>query len=219
MKTVYCICGLGADERIFSKIKWGDTEVHFLQWLIPEKDEPLAEYALRMSKKIEAGSSFTLIGVSFGGIISTEISKLMPVEKLVLISSIQHYRQLPAWMKAAGSSKLDHLIPNGKLPGKRSLKLIAPIENYFLGAVSKEEKKLVQEYRENINPEYLKWSIHQILNWKNEWIHPHTYHLHGTSDKVFPIRNVTPTHTIQSGRHFMVYHSAEEISEILKNII
>ncbi|MFT3702355.1 MAG: hypothetical protein QM802_08300 [Agriterribacter sp.] len=142
MKTVYCICGLGADERIFSKINWGDAKVHYLQWLIPAKDEPLADYALRMSKRIETDAPFTLVGVSFGGMISSEISKLIPVEKLVLISSIQTYHQLPAWMKAAGNSKLDHLIPEGKLPGKHQLKLIAPIENYFLGAVSKEEKNL-----------------------------------------------------------------------------
>lgn len=207
MKTVYCLCGLGADERIFSKLTWEpDINVHYINWIIPEKEEPLNVYAKRMASKITTNEDFTLIGVSFGGIMAIEIAKIIPVKKLILISSVETHRQIPTWMKLCGKLKLYALIPTGVLHDIRPLKLFEPIENYFLGAFEDDQKALANEYRKKVDPHYLKWSIKQILNWKNKWIPENLDHIHGTADKIFPIKNVTPTHSIKEGRHFMLYH-------------
>lgn len=220
MKRVYCLCGLGSDERIFSKLTWDqDIDIHYIQWLIPEKDEQLVNYAGRMAKSIDTASDFILIGVSFGGIMAIEITKIIPVKKLILISSVETHHQIPTWMKLCGKLKLYTLIPTGVLHDIRPLKLFEPIENYFLGAYTKDQKDLANEYRKNVNPHYLKWSIKQILNWKNEIAPKDVHHLHGTADRIFPIKNVTPTHTIDSGRHFMLYHKPEEVSIILKDLL
>ncbi len=80
MKSVYCICGLGSDERIFSKLNWFGADVYYVHWLLPEPGETLANYALRMSEQIR-GDNITLIGVSFGGIMSIEIAKLIKIDK------------------------------------------------------------------------------------------------------------------------------------------
>ncbi|MCC6287914.1 MAG: alpha/beta hydrolase [Chitinophagaceae bacterium] len=220
MKNVYCICGLGADERIFSKLTWhADTDVHYIQWLIPEKDEPLNVYAQRMAAQITNTKNITLIGVSFGGIMAIEITRIIPVEKLILISSIEMHSQLPAWMKLCGKLRLYRLIPTGVLHYIRPLKLFEPIENYFLGSYTPDQKTLAREYRKNVNPHYLKWSIRQILHWKNERVPENFYHIHGMADRIFPISKLKPTHYIEGGRHFMLYHKPEEVSEVLKEII
>lgn len=219
MKTVYCICGLGSDERIFSRLSWGDNiKVHYLNWLIPETNESLPGYAKRMSEQI-TDENPVLIGVSFGGIMSIEIAKIIAAEKVILISSVKSRYELPPWMKTSGKAKLDTLIPQGRLHSIRPLKLFSPIENYFLGVAGAAEKKLANEYRKNVHPYYLKWSIHQILNWKNEWLPPNLYHLHGTTDKIFPVSYVKPTHTLQSAGHFMVYQHFTKVSAILQEII
>ncbi|MBX2921329.1 MAG: alpha/beta fold hydrolase [Chitinophagaceae bacterium] len=219
MKVVYCMCGLGSDERIFSKLEWSDhTEVHYLKWLIPEKNENLSHYAGRMTTQIRHPEP-VLIGVSFGGMMSLEITKLLSVDKLILISSIRNSREVPGWMRFSGKLKLDYLIPKGKLHDLRPLKLFSPVENYFLGAATPEEKQLAHEYREKVNPDYLKWSIHHILNWQNNWQPPAVYHLHGANDKIFPVTNLSPTHIIQNAGHFMVFQRAAEVSKILKEII
>lgn len=218
MKQVYCICGLGSDERIFSKLEWCDAEVHYLHWLMPEKDERISDYAQRMSAQIQHECP-VLIGVSFGGIMSIEIAKIIPVEKVILISSVSSSKQMPAWMRTCGKLKLDYLIPKGKLHDLRPLKLFSPIENYFLGASTEEEKTLANEYREKVDPDYLKWSIHTILNWKNDWQPGNIYHLHGSNDKIFPISNLQPTHTVSKAGHFMVFQYPGEVSQILNNII
>lgn len=220
MKKVYCICGLGADERIFGKLIWQpDVEVHYIQWLMPESDETLEAYAARMSSQITSTGDFTLIGVSFGGIMAIEITRIIPVKKLILISSVETRNQIPTWMKLCGKLRLYKLIPTGVLHDIRPLKLFEPIENYFLGAFTEDQKVLVNEYRKNVNPHYLKWSIRQILHWKNEKALENVYHIHGTADRIFPINKVNPTHRVEAGRHFMLYHKPENVSEILKEII
>lgn len=220
MKTVYCLCGLGADERIFSKLTWEPgIDVHYINWIIPEKDEPLEIYAKRMASKIKAAGDFTLIGVSFGGIMAIEITKLIPVKKLILISSVETHHQIPGWMKLCGKLKLNKLIPTGVLHDIRPLKLFEPVENYFLGAYTDDQKALANEYRKKVNPLYLKWAVKQILNWKNEWIPENLQHLHGTADRIFPIKNVTFTHSIEGGRHFMCYGNPREVSGILRNLV
>lgn len=215
---MYCICGLGSDERIFSKLEWSGVAVHYLQWLMPHKEEPIAVYAQRMAAQIKHPNP-VLVGVSFGGIMGIEIAKIITVEKLILISSIPRFQHLPTWMRACGTLKLDYLIPSGKLHDIRPLKLFSPVENYFLGANTTEEKKLAHEYREKVDPHYLKWSVNAILNWKNQWQPANFYHLHGSADKIFPVKNLHPTHIIPGAGHFLVYQQAEVVSKILKKII
>jgi pimeloyl-ACP methyl ester carboxylesterase len=218
VKTVYCICGLGSDERIFSKLNWGDKNVHYLHWLMPRSGEDIAAYAQRMSERITEKEAI-LVGVSFGGILCIEIAKLINVQKVILISSVKTHHEMPRWMKASGKLSLDAIIPRGRLHALRPLKLFSPVENYFLGAVTEEEKKLAHEYRKNIDPHYLKWSIHQVLNWKNEWIPENLFHLHGSNDKIFPCTLVHPTHTVASAGHFLVFQHPKEVSVILNDII
>lgn len=219
LKQIYCLCGLGSDERIFSKLTWNKNwDIHYLHWLQPQQHEPLSDYARRMSSSIKENNA-TLIGVSFGGMVCIEIAKLIPVEKVILISSAQSYHELPRWMRISGKLKLDTLIPGRGLQRMRPVKLFSPIENYFLGAVADDEKQLANEYRQKVDPGYLKWSIHQILNWKNDWAPPLMYHLHGDKDKILPVQNVKATHIIKGGRHFMVYTNPQKISAVLEEII
>lgn len=218
MKTVYCLCGLGSDERIFSKLSWGDANVHYLSWLSPRPGELLTAYAARMCEQVTEKDA-TLVGVSFGGMLSIEIAKLIAVQKIILIASVATHREIPGWMKASGKLHLDAIIPGKRLHALRPLKLLEPVENYFLGAETEEEKKLAHEYRKHVDPVYLKWSIRQILSWKNEWQPEILFHIHGTNDKIFPYGLVHPTHTISAAGHFMVYQRPGEISAILNEII
>ncbi|MBW7889612.1 MAG: alpha/beta hydrolase [Chitinophagaceae bacterium] len=218
MKTVYCLCGLGSDERIFSKLNWDGVDVHYLPWIMPSAGESLSAYAVRMSESIEDENA-TLIGVSFGGMMSIEIAKVRKIYKVVLISSVSNRLQLPGWMRLFGKMNADSLLPRKSLFSFRPTKIFEPLENYFLGASTEEEKKLVHEYRANVDPVYLKWSIHQVLRWNNEWQPPALYHIHGDKDRIFPYSLVTPTHTIPSAGHFLVYQEAERVSAILREIL
>ena len=213
MKRIYCISGLGADERIFSKLKIAGVELKYLQWFIPEKNESIDSYAKRMSLQIDDESP-VLMGVSFGGMMAVEIAKHIPAQKIILLSSIKSHKEMPRWMKLCGQLKLNKIAP-----ARRPFKWMAGFENNFLGTQSKEEENLANEFRQTIDPIYLHWAIATITNWKNEIVPSNIFQIHGTNDKTFPIKNIRPTHIIYNAGHFMVMNRADEISLLIAEII
>ena len=218
MRDVYCISGLGADERIFKNLHVDGATFHYIKWLQPQKNETIQHYATRLAEQITSPQP-VLLGVSFGGMMAIEISKIIPVDKVILISSVKSYTELPAWMKRCGKLKLDKLIPQKQIGSIKPLKVIRPIQNYFLGAHTSEEKKIANEFRDTVDPVYLKWAINQVLNWKCECTSTKVFHLHGDNDHIFPIKKLKPTHIIPSGGHFMVMNRCGEINQILQSIL
>ena len=119
---------------------------------------------------------------------------------------------MPLWMKGAGKLKLNKIIP------LRPYKILEPLENYNMGVTNAEEKEMVGRYRKNVEPLYLNWAINQILNWKNDWQPKHLFHIHGTADRIFPIKKIRPNYTVDGGGHFMIYNRAKQINESLQRI-
>ena len=212
MKHIYCISGFGADERVFAKLNFGENEVHFIPWKIPEKSETLESYAHRMIEDIHHPNP-VLLGLSFGGMMSIEMAKIISVEKIIMISSIKTFHEKPLYMRLAAKTHLNKMIP------LRPYSFLERIENYNLGVHNEEEKKLVREYRQHINLQYNQWAIGEILNWKNEWSPKNLVHLHGGSDHIFPVKNIKADFIIPGGGHLMLMNKAEEVNEILKGII
>jgi pimeloyl-ACP methyl ester carboxylesterase len=219
MKQVYCISGLGADRRIFRYLEVEGVKFNFIDWIPPEHDDSMQSYAQRLSRQLPDPGAI-LLGVSFGGMMAIELSRILPVSGVVLISSIKTHMELPLWMRTCRQLKVDTLLPQKKpiasIPG---VKLLRPVQNYFLGASTEEEKKIANEYRDNIDPVYLKWSINQILNWQNDWLPSNLYHIHGDRDHIFPIKKIKPTHTIHDAGHFMVFNRYKEINRILRAVL
>ena len=138
MKHIYCISGFGADERVFSKLDFGGHFIHFISWLTPLKNESIEGYAMRMSEKIQHDNPI-LTGLSFGGIMCVEIAKIIKTDKVILISSIKSFHEIPLWMRLSAKSKLNKLFP------LKSFRILEPIQNYNLGIENKDELKLVRE--------------------------------------------------------------------------
>lgn len=218
MQAVYCISGLGADERIFKKLRLNNAELHFMQWIEPEKNESIGAYALRFKEQIHHEAPI-LMGVSFGGMMAMEIGRIISAKTVILISSIRSYHQLPLWMKGLGVAGADRLLPQHNFGSNRFMKMIRPIEDYFLGVKNREEKKIADDYRDHIDPQLLKWSLRQVFNWKNDWVPENLFHLHGSNDHIFPAKRSNPTHLIPQAGHFMVMTHHKEVSKILQQII
>lgn len=209
-KTVYCISGLGADEKVFCNLHLKGHKLKYIPWLVPHKRETIKQYARRMAEHIEQESP-VLLGVSFGGMIGIEIAKQMKLKQLIIVSSIKSTAELPGWMKLAGKIKLNKLIP------AKSYRLTEKIDNNRLGATTKEEKDMVRTYRKKADPVFLDWAIQEILNWKNDWQPDNIIHINGDKDKIFPIKKIKPTHIIKEGTHMIIYNRAKEVSESILN--
>ena len=145
-----------------------------------------------------------------------EISKLKPVSKIILISSIKTSSELPAWMNLAGKTSAYKLLPSRQISSIKALKALRPIQNYFLGAKTEEEKKIANEYRDHVDPVYLKWAIAQVLTWKNNLIPTNLVHIHGSNDHIFPVKKIKDAHIVQGGGHFMVMDKPQQIATIIE---
>jgi pimeloyl-ACP methyl ester carboxylesterase len=212
LKNIYCISGLGADEKIFAHVKLeGYTLIH-ISWLTPEKNEELSSYAARMSALIKEDNPL-LLGVSFGGMICLEIAKQRPVRKLILISSVKGRNEIPLWMRVAGKLKLNKFVP------LRSNRLTEPLQNRNLGVEMEEERKLARYYRKNINRKYLVWAINVILNWQSSECKVPVYHIHGERDRIFPIKNIKADFVVPAGGHLMIMNRSVFINKELNRVL
>lgn len=205
--TIYCISGLGADERIFSKLIIKGYRLQHIPWLPPVANESIEAYAARMATYIQEENA-VLIGVSFGGMMAIEIAKQRSLRKVIIISSIKSVAELPAWMKAAGRMRLNKMFPL-----VRPLSLVEGMANKRLGAFTQEEKEIARAYRKTANEAYVKWAVDKIVNWKNTWQPPALLHIHGDADKIFPFHKIKEPVLINGGTHFMVFNRADEISQ------
>ena len=213
MKNIYCISGLGADEGAFSRLKIEGHQLIYLPWLLPQKRESIRDYAQRMGEGIKEDNPI-IMGLSFGGMMAIEIAKLLPVAKIILISSIKTTDELPRWMKRIAWLNLNKIFP------MRSRKILEPFQNRFLGITNNsEEIIMVRNYRKNAPIIYTTWAINKVVNWRNDFMHPAIFQIHGDNDKMFPIKYLSPSYIVKGGGHFMIMNKAEEVSAYVNSIL
>ena len=208
-KVIYCISGLGADEKVFNNLELNGHELKHIPWLRPTKKETIVEYASRMRQQIRESPAI-LLGVSFGGMIGIEIAKQIQIEKLIIVSSIKNAKELPSWMRYVGQLQLNKFLPT------RSYKIIEKIDNDRLGVSNDEERKMVQAYRKAADRVYMNWAVNEVVNWKNDWLPENIVHIHGDKDKIFPIKKIAAHHVVKNGTHLMIFNRGKEISEFIR---
>lgn len=204
--------GLGADERVFQHIDWGQNEVVYVHWIEPFGNEPIEAYARRLVAPYQIRNPI-LVGLSFGGIVATEVSRLIPFQRIILLSSVKHRREIPWYMRLAGTFGIHHLIP------KRILKGAGSIPYWAFGLKTANEKALLDGFLAQSSDTYLRWAIGRVLRWKNTVIPQTILHIHGESDRIFPIGYVHADKVIPQGGHFMVYDHAKEVNIILRDYL
>ncbi|MBW7840509.1 MAG: alpha/beta hydrolase [Chitinophagaceae bacterium] len=213
MQSIYCISGMGADERIFEKLHFpAQYAVKYIPWLHPQPRESIRHYAERMASKI-TDEDPVLVGVSFGGMMSVEISKFRKVRKVVLLSSIKNKSEKPLYFRVAASLKLNKII------NVRPYRFLEPIENYNLGITNDEERALARNFRKNWDPQYIDWAIDTVINWQNEFTPESLVHIHGTKDHIFPLRYIGKALKVEGAGHMMVMSHAAEVSRLLNETL
>jgi pimeloyl-ACP methyl ester carboxylesterase len=209
-KKIYFISGLGADRRAFKRLVFPlDCELIHLDWIPAIKNETLESYADRLALSIDTSTPFYLIGLSFGGMLATEIAKKLKPLHTFLISSTPIFKELPWYYRMAGSLHLQNIVPVTLLKRSNSIGL------KFLGAKTREETALLKQLVIDSDPVFIKWALTCILNWRNNERPQNLTHIHGDTDNILPIRYNNPDIIIEGGGHFMVYANADAISKLI----
>jgi len=211
---VYLMPGMAANPSIFEHIKLPEDQfkIHWLEWVIPLKQESISDYAKRMCAKIEHENP-VLLGVSFGGILVQEMSKHIKLNKLFVVSSVKNKSELPRRMKIAKRTKVYKLLPTQLASN------IDFLAKYAFGETVTKRIELYKKYLSVNDKRYLDWAISQVINWEQETSIPEAIHIHGEKDAVFPHRCLGDCITIKGGTHIMIINKYKWFNENLPKII
>jgi pimeloyl-ACP methyl ester carboxylesterase len=208
---IYLLPGQGADCRLFEKIEFPYDTVH-LEFPLPDKKTSLHEYALGFIPRIDTSRPYILIGVSLGGMISSELADTLSPERVVIISSAKCRDELP------GKYKFQRYIP---------INQILPAQTIWWGAKTfafrvEPERKLDSVFQTMLlakDPLYLKRTVNMIVNWDKSGYDSSIIHIHGEKDNTLPIKNVSCDYTLTEGTHMMVHILGEEINILINQIL
>jgi len=207
--------GLAASSKIFEFINFTDDRfvLHYLEWLEPvSKNETIVEYAHRYLELIRHQLP-VLIGVSFGGVLVQEISRLIEVRKVIIISSIRNEKELPKRIKYLRKTGAYRLFPS------KRLSQIDDFSKYNFHPHLKKKGELYNKYMRVRNEKYLNWAIHNMLYWKNKSSELDLIQIHGTRDEIFPIKYIEDCVPVEGGTHAMIIVKAKKISVIIENLL
>ncbi|WP_266202650.1 alpha/beta hydrolase [Pontibacter kalidii] len=214
MSKAYFISGLGADWRMFQYLKLPEyVPQQYVEWVEPEHiDEPLHAYVHRLLDQITDPDPI-LVGMSYGGLVAIELSKILRPRKTILISSLATRQALPAIYRVVGRTGLHRWMP------LKLMQSVHPIAPLFFGAHTKQEKQLLKRAILEIDEKVLRWSLGQLLAWPQEEVLPGLVQIHGTRDRILPLNDRPGMIKIKHGGHLMVLHQADEISATLSRIL
>ena len=209
---IYIFSGLGADERVFQKLDFTGLTITFIHWIIPQEKETIEDYATRLLSQIKTTKP-TLVGLSFGGIMAVEVAKQIDTEKVILIASAKTKTEIPFYYRLAGQLKIHRFLPT------TLLKKSNYISNWFFGVSSSFDKELLKTILKETDTTFLTWAIAKIVSWTNQTELKNLKHIHGTADRILPLRFVNCDFKVNNGGHFMTLNKANELTKLIRELV
>ena len=209
--NLYFISGLGADKRIFQNLVLPEVfKICYIDWVAISENETMESYCRRLSAQINQQEPFSIVGMSFGGVIAIEMSKFLSPVQTVLISSFCFKKEVPWYYILLGKSRIYKILPPRMLlrPNNIAFRLF--------GAYKPEIKNLLRHIFEDTDPAFFEWAIRQLFSWDNHWKPANLIRIHGTADKILPYKEIMNAIAVRDGEHLMVYSKSAIISQILK---
>lgn len=213
MSKLFLIPGLGADCRIYQHINLQGHEVININWIQPESTDTLTTYAQKLTEQYDIIENSVVIGNSMGGMIAVEIGKIIPLKKIILISSIRTVDEAPGYFSFFRNIPVYKIIP-----GKMLTSLDFLMEIIF-GEMEKGDKRLFMDMLKKTKPEFLKWAMNAIVHWGNHQANGNIVQLAGDKDLVFNYKKQKQAIIIKGGTHIMIFDKANEINKILQKVL
>ncbi|MFY0674993.1 MAG: alpha/beta hydrolase [Bacteroidia bacterium] len=214
---VFLIPGLGYDCRIFEKLDLRYLDIIQLNWIEPEREESLSQYALRFFKQASATSDkIMLIGHSMGGMLAQEIAAVYNIDSIILVSSLKSRKELPFIFKTLKPLGLHQLVTKKLM--LKSFKLWANAHDFKTEAL----KSLFVSMTQKLTNNYLQWALRELSAWQRPKLTGKTkvFHIHGNKDKTLPYGLIeNPNFTIKGGSHICLLTQANEVSQAIQACI
>ena len=113
MEKIFLISGLGADRRLFNKLELPGYEIVFVDWIEPELTDTIPTYAKKLVDQYHIKANSNVLGVSLGGVMTVEISSIIPLRKAIIVSSVKSASEFPWYFRLFRNFPLYKIIPHG----------------------------------------------------------------------------------------------------------
>ena len=194
---------------MFEKLPIPNVDLQFVDWIEPAPKESLQQFAHRLANTIDTSKPFILLGVSFGGILLSEmLDKIHPIHA-ISVSSVLHYKQIPFLYRWVGKPMLT-IMPTRWMNKSNALLY------WIFGTKS---KAILKEVMDNTDTYFVKWALAAVLTWKRTRPVMKLSTIHGDHDRVLPTIPAYDTHIVKGGGHFMIYDKAKEVGEEINKIL
>jgi len=212
--NVYCISGLGADERLFRNLKLTNADKKFVNWVKPDKIDTISSYSDKLIVQIDQSKPFSLLGVSLGGVIAVELSSKINPEKVFVISSVKSSKEFPFYIILLNWLKVKYIISSKLL---KSGKLFIEL---FFGKMNKSDKHLINKMIDDTDEVFTPWVAKAIIEWQSkDNLTPFNkiVQIVGDKDLIFRHANMKDCVVVKGRTHVMILDKAFEISGIIDN--
>ena len=203
--------GLGGDSRLFSTQRVAFPDLIVPDWIEPERNEPLADYAARFASQIDPGVPCFFGGVSFGGVVALEVASRLSNYECYLIGSVRSPLQVPRRLRALHS--MTDLIFIPKWIGSAAL--------YSAGRWMHPLRRGALRQLHEADLRFLRWAAKAILNWTpSEGVERvRVAQIHGERDPIFPIKNVTAEKVVAGAGHLVSITHSIQVNQFLRERI
>jgi pimeloyl-ACP methyl ester carboxylesterase len=204
---------MGGDERAFQYLQLGDVERLYINWIEPQDDETLRDYALRLVAEVDIRPDDVIAGLSMGGMVAQEVAATYPVSKVILISSLRSGETLQPLFTAAQKLKLMKLVQKDLLKSTivKGAKLFLPLNDKRL--------QVIIDMLDEFSGHYYKWAMNAVLLWQGANAQCPVYHVHGSKDELFPLAQVKEAEIIEGGSHLMIVTRPKEVSKVIREFL
>jgi len=211
---VVLIPGLGASARLLDPQRAALPGVEVLGWAPPLDEETLPSYASRLAATVETDGPVYLGGVSFGGMLATEMARLLPCRGLLLIASCLSGRAVAGWARPAG--RLLRRLPDRLFrPPRGWARLLTRVS-----PVSRAQAEALVGMLHEVPPGFVPWGARAICEWPGAGpLAAPLWHIHGDRDPLIPLRSVRPTRVVRGGTHLINVTHAGEVNRFLEEAL
>ena len=212
--TIVLLPGLGADQRLFQPQQAAMPDLLIPSWPVPRPQDSLPAYAARLADAIPSSDCLYLGGSSFGGMVALELAALLRPKGVILIGSCTS--------------------PGGIAPWARYMRIVAaalPVSSFHLhrwslplvlpkcGQLTAEQRDLFWRMASVTPASFLKWGVEAILSWRPTPLKVPVHHIHGSQDRLMPLRLVRPDRVVPGGGHFLTLTHPHEVTTFLAETV
>lgn len=215
--------GLGADHRIAGPLASLPFTLITPDYIDATAKETLAQYSARFAQhlidqqKIDPATPLYIAGISFGGAVAQEMSRILPVQGIILLGSLISGEELAPFIEQFGKRGAI-LLP---LRVYEIATAFVPFVMNFASNIPKDAMQLSKVMYRDLSKNFFRAAYRMLSQWRGVKTSVPILRLHGRQDHIIPLRGLRqqPDVVLNDAKHLIIFSETERILDEIKRFI